>query len=285
MSLKAVLMYEDHSYKSIPIAHGIGMKEYYENIKFLLDSIKYHKYKWYVCGDFKMISFLRGLQAGYPKYCCFLCLWDSRDYKMHYRKHDWPKRTEDKLGAHSIHKPNLVEPRLIMMPSLHIKLGIFKQFIKTLKDGPALEHLKIMFPNLTVSKIEQGVFTGPQIHKVLDSPIFVRKLTWNHAIAFDSMKKVFNGFLGLDRNPGAETDIALMIKNFERIKANMSLKMHMLHSHSDFFKHSIRVNDQHGQRFHQDILPMENRYKGKWTVNMIGDYIWSILADDDLGSD
>ena len=31
-----------------------------------------------LCGDFKVIGILLGLQSGYTKYCCFLCTWDSR---------------------------------------------------------------------------------------------------------------------------------------------------------------------------------------------------------------
>ena len=34
-----------------------------------------------------------GLQAGYTKYCCFLCEWDSRARNEHYLKKEWLKNT------------------------------------------------------------------------------------------------------------------------------------------------------------------------------------------------
>ena len=40
------------------------------------------------------------------------------------------------------------------------------------------------------------------------------------------------------------------------------------------------VSDEHGERFHQDISVIENRYKGKWSVSMLADYCWSIPRDD-----
>jgi len=44
----------------------------------------------------------------------------------------------------------------------------------------------------------------------------------------------------------------------------MSLKIHFLHSHLDFFPESCgAVSDEHGERFHQDISSMEKSYQGK----------------------
>ena len=61
----------------------------------------------------------------------------------------------------------------------------------------------------------------------------------------------------------------------------MSFKVHFLDSHLDFFnKNMSDVSDEHGERFHQDISVIENRYKGKWSVSMLADYCWSIQRDD-----
>ena len=44
---------------------------------------------------------------------------------------------------------------------------------------------------------------------------------------------------------------------------NMSLKIHFLHSHLEFFSENLgSVSDEQGERFHQDISLMEKRYKG-----------------------
>ena len=79
-----MLLYNGKKHLSIPLGHSAHMKEDYENVKALLQKIKYDEYKWDVCGDFKMIGFLLGLQGGCTKHPCFLCLWDSRDRTRHY---------------------------------------------------------------------------------------------------------------------------------------------------------------------------------------------------------
>jgi len=49
-----------------------------------------------------------------------------------------------------------------------------------------------------------------------------------------------------------------------KLDCNVSLKIHMLHSHLDFFPNNCgMVSDEHGERFHQEITSMEKRYQGK----------------------
>ena len=58
----------------------------------------------------------------------------------------------------------------------------------------------------------------------------------------------------------------------------MSVKLHFLCSHLDFFHENLGdFSGEHGERFHQDIEPMERRYKGHWASAMMGDYIWSLI--------
>ncbi|UYV73962.1 hypothetical protein LAZ67_11001610 [Cordylochernes scorpioides] len=60
----------------------------------------------------------------------------------------------------------------------------------------------------------------------------------------------------------------------------MSLKIHFLHSHLDFFPENLgAVSDEHGERFHQDISSMEKRYQGKWSPGMLADYCWTLKRD------
>ncbi|GBP12549.1 E3 ubiquitin-protein ligase SH3RF1 [Eumeta japonica] len=83
-SLKAVLLHNGNKKPSIPIGHAVNCKESYETMRTLINLIKYKEHKWKVCGDLKVIGMLVGLQGGYTKYCCFLCLWDSRAKQHHY---------------------------------------------------------------------------------------------------------------------------------------------------------------------------------------------------------
>ena len=61
-SLKAVLLHNGNIYSSILLAYSLQMKEDYENVKQLLIKINYAQFKWYVCGDFKMLGVLLGLR-------------------------------------------------------------------------------------------------------------------------------------------------------------------------------------------------------------------------------
>jgi len=282
-SLKAILMHDDALYPSVPVGHGIGLKESYDNIRHLLQMIKYDTHQFYVCGDFKMIAFLIGLQQGYTKYSCFLCLWDSRDKSNHYKKTNWEPRTTHICGHHNQIQRPLVSPQKILMPTLHLKLGLMKKFVQSLDNsGPAMEYLKTLFPRLSNEKIHNGVLTGPQIKRIITSNILPRYLSHEHQEAYGYLTEVFHGFLGQTnrvRDANSISSVEKMVQSMRSIGCSMSLKLHMLHSHISFFKDFIRSSDQHGERFHQEILPMEQRYRGKLVEHMIGDYLWSIVRE------
>ena len=116
---------------------------------------------WYVCTDLKVMALLRGLQLGYTKYCCFLCLWDSRARNKHYIEKTWRQKIEEEEGQHNVVALPLVPQNKIILPPMHIKLGLFKQFLKGLrKDSPAFEFLHECFPKLSDAKIKEGVFVS-----------------------------------------------------------------------------------------------------------------------------
>ena len=69
VSLKAVLLHNGNKYPSVPVAHATEMKESYDNMKSLLENIKYNLYSWKICGDFKVVVILLGLQLGFTKFC------------------------------------------------------------------------------------------------------------------------------------------------------------------------------------------------------------------------
>ena len=58
----------------------------------------------------------------------------------------------------------------------------------------------------------------------------------------------------------------------------MSLKLHFLNSHLDFFRDNLgNVSEEHGERFHQDIQVMEKRYQGRWDEAMMEGYVWNLV--------
>ena len=85
------------------------MKKDRESVKILLKLIQYNDHNWDVCEDFKMIAFLLGLQGGYTKHFCFLCLWNSRADEQHYLVKNWPARKDLTPGSHNVLKSLLLK--------------------------------------------------------------------------------------------------------------------------------------------------------------------------------
>jgi hypothetical protein len=70
-------------------------------------------------------------------------------------------------GQNVINKPLVARDRIIL-PSLHIKLGLMKQFVKALsKDSSCTEYTAHKLPGLTTEKLKAGIFNGPQIRQLM----------------------------------------------------------------------------------------------------------------------
>ena len=141
-SLKCVLLHNTNEYASIPIGHSTKLKEKYEPVKQVLECIKYNQHNWKICIDLKMVNFLLGQQSVYTKHSCFLCMWDSRDKANHWVKKDWEPRITLRVGDKNIINEPLVPGDRIILPPLHIKLGLIKQSVKALdKDGECFKYI------------------------------------------------------------------------------------------------------------------------------------------------
>ncbi|GBM46480.1 hypothetical protein AVEN_78876-1 [Araneus ventricosus] len=164
ISLKAVLLHNGNKHPSIPVGYAVRMKEIYETLKHMLFSIEYSKHSWHICADLKVIAILVGLQAGYTKFCCFLCQWDSRDRKKHYIKEVWPKRQFLISGVNNVENESLVASEKILLPPLHFKPGLMKNFVKAMDcGGSGLQCFRLKFPKVSEAEIKEGIFVGPQI--------------------------------------------------------------------------------------------------------------------------
>ena len=58
--------------------------------------------------------------------------------------------------------------------------------------------------------------------------------------------------------------VETLLSYFHHLYCNMSIKLHFLNSHLDQFNENLDdVSDEQGERFHQDIITMEERYQRK----------------------
>jgi len=130
----------------------------------LIKAISYDKFKWQICGDLKVIDLLLGLQQGLAKYCCFICEWDSRARSLHFSRKDWPARKSLEPGIISVENQLLVELSKILLPSMHLKLGLMKNFVKAMnQEEVAFTYLREKFPRLSEAKLKEDIFIRPQI--------------------------------------------------------------------------------------------------------------------------
>ena len=161
-------MHNANELASIPLAHSVQLTENYENMKLLLHILKYQEQNWLICCDLKVIELLLGLQGGYTKYFCFLFFWDSRADVLHYKQKDWPKRTNFSPSCNNMIHVSLVDNQRVLLPPLHIKLGLMKSYVKALnKEGNAFKYLDIRFPYISEAKLKADIFVGPQIRELL----------------------------------------------------------------------------------------------------------------------
>ena len=113
------------------------------------------------------MTILTGLQLGYSKYCRFLCLWDSRARSEHYKKKRWPLRRDMEPGQHNVAALPLIPQKRIILRPLHIKLGLFKRFVKALdKDSLVFvfNFLQATFPKNYFVKIKYAFSENPDVY-------------------------------------------------------------------------------------------------------------------------
>ena len=228
-----------------------------------------------------MVGFYLGFQGGYTKFPCFICLQDSRAREQHWRQKEWPEREQTVPGEKNIQAQPLVERSKIVFPPLHIKLGVMKQFVKALnKEGACFKYICGKFPILTIEKLKAGIFNGPQIRKLMNDHEFPSSMGKEEFYAWDAFAKVVKNFFGNKKASNYKELVANLLSSFEDIGAKMSIKVHFLHSHLDRFPENLgALSNEQGERFHQDVKEMEERYQGRWDAVMLADYSWSIKRD------
>ncbi|GBP10915.1 hypothetical protein EVAR_5488_1 [Eumeta japonica] len=83
-------------------------------------------------------------------------------------------------------------------------------------------------------------------------------------------------FFGHRKSDGYIQHVEQLLIHFRQLKCNMSIKLYYLNSHLYYFPENFGdLSEEQGDRFHQDIRTMEERYLRYWNVNMMADYCWS----------
>jgi len=148
------------------------------------------------------------------------------------------------------------------------------------QEEAAFIYLREKFIRLSEAKLKEGIFIGPQIQDLIKDEYCDKLLQGDEKVACDSFKFVVKGFLGNRRAQNYEELVNNLLQSYQKLGCNMSLKIHVLHSHLDFFPENVgAVSDEHGEHFRKDISSMEKIYHGKWNSAMLTDYCWTLARD------
>ena len=105
------------------------------------------------------------------------------------------------------------------------------------------------------------------------------RMTAIEARAWVAFTNVVQGFLVNKKDDNCKEIVDELFLSLRGLGCRMSIKLHCLHSHLDKFPDDLEdVNEEQGERFHQDIKVMEDRYQGRWDSHMMSDYCWSLMG-------
>jgi hypothetical protein len=114
------------------------------------------------------------------------------------------------------------------------------------------------------AKLKEGIFIGPDIRELMFDKDFLLTTTEIEREAWLVFKSVVTKLLGNNKEPDFVTIVANMLEKFKFLGCLISLNIHFLNSHLDFFPENIdAVSEEQGECFHQDIKEMERRYQGR----------------------
>jgi hypothetical protein len=207
--LKFVLLHNTNQLPSIPLLYSPHLKENYTDIKKALKLIDYDNHGWPVIADLKLLNILCGIGCHSSTNPCLFCDWKGtfRSNKLD-QQYDQPNaqpREQFVVGSKSVTNIPLITLDKVLLPALHIKIGLIGQFVKKLyktykenqKDHLGYKYLQELFHRKSEAKLQAGIFNGPDIRQLLKKSDDFRKfLDCKELRAFNAFDAICKGFLG-----------------------------------------------------------------------------------------
>jgi len=107
------------------------------------------------------------------------------------------------------------------------------------KTGRGLEYLRNKFPNVSDAKIKEGIFIGPQIRELLQDKQFDEDLNETERNEWLSFQRICKDFAGNHTAANYQDVVQDLLTSYKAMGCNLSLKIHFLGSHLDFFPTKI----------------------------------------------
>ena len=144
------------------------------------------------------------------------------------------------VGDKNIINEPLVNRYRIILPPLHIKLGLMKQFVEALdKDGDCFNYIAKIFSGLSIEKLKAGIFDGPQIRKLMQDQTFTARMTVAEKDFWCSYISVIREFLDNTKASNYRNLVNVMLRNFQPLGARMSIKLHYLFSRVNYVPENL----------------------------------------------
>ena len=91
---------------------------------------------------------------------------------------------------------------------------------------------------------------------------------------------VIKNYLGNKKTRNYEELEGNMLSAFHDLGCKMSVNVHFLFRHSDKFPENLEsVSDEQRERFHQNLMAVEERCQGRWDRHILAGYCWSTKRD------
>ena len=87
--------------------------------------------------------------------------------------------------------------------------------------------------------MKERIFIGPQIQDFIKDEYFDKFLQGDEKGVWDSFKFVVKGVSGNRRAQNYKDIVNNLLQSYQKLGCNMLLKIHILHSHLDFFQRIV----------------------------------------------
>ena len=102
-----------------------------------------------------------------------------------------------------------------------------------------------------MEKLITGNFNRPRIRKLMQDQTFTARMTVAERTAWCSYVLVIREFLGNTKASNYRNLMDVMLQNFQALDARMSIKLHHLFSHLNYFPENLGdVSEDKRERFH-----------------------------------
>ena len=101
-------------------------------------------------------------------------------------------------------------------------------------------HLPEVFV-LSHEKLKASVFDGPKIRQLLKDKEFIEAMSSVEKNVWIAFRQVVNNFLSNTKSPEYKQIVKTLLDTFYKFGCNMSVKVHFLHSHSEYFPENLRA--------------------------------------------